>query len=97
MYPIQSPLPPVGEGQGEGEGSQPMPARILPAMNPKPSSAVPSPCVSVCRMHGLTGWCEGCLRTIDEIAMWSQMSDGEKRDVWKQLPLRRLNPLQAGA
>ena len=68
-----------------------------PVMSPKPSSAVPSPCVGICRMHGLTGWCEGCLRTIDEIAMWSQMSDGEKQAVWKQLPRRRSDPLHADA
>jgi predicted Fe-S protein YdhL (DUF1289 family) len=48
-------------------------------------------------MHGLTGWCEGCLRTIDEIAVWSQMSDGEKQAVWKQLPRRRSDPLHADA
>ena len=74
-----------------------MSARILPTMSSKPSSAVPSPCVGVCRMHGLTGWCEGCLRTIDEIAMWSQMSDGEKQAVWKRLPRRRSDPLQTSA
>ena len=68
-----------------------------PAMSPKPASAVPSPCVGICRMHGLTGWCEGCLRTIDEIAVWSQMSDGEKQAVWKQLPRRRSDPLHADA
>ena len=48
-------------------------------------------------MHGLTGWCEGCLRTIDEIAVWSQMSDLEKLGVWKQLPVRRSDPLQTNA
>ena len=62
-----------------------------------PSATVASPCINICRMHAPTGLCEGCLRTIDEIARWSQMSEPEKRDVWKQLPLRRLNPLQAGA
>lgn len=54
-----------------------------------PPSTIPSPCVSVCRMHVGTGWCEGCMRTIDEIAAWSTMSDVEKRIVWKQLPRRR--------
>ena len=29
---------------------------------------VASPCVNVCRMDELSGLCEGCLRTIDEIA-----------------------------
>ena len=61
-----------------------------PPMNPKPASAVPSPCVGICRMHGLTGWCEGCLRTIDEIAMWSQMMDRDRLAVWKLLPQRRV-------
>ena len=40
-------------------------------------------------MDARTGLCEGCLRTIDEIARWSQMSDDQKRAVWEQLALRR--------
>jgi predicted Fe-S protein YdhL (DUF1289 family) len=59
-------------------------------MNPPSASAVPSPCVGVCRMNGATGWCEGCLRTIDEIALWSQLIDRDRLAVWKALPLRRL-------
>lgn len=54
-----------------------------------PASTVPSPCVGVCRMHPLSGWCEGCLRTLDEIGAWSTMTDLQKRAVWKQLPGRR--------
>ncbi|TXC66892.1 DUF1289 domain-containing protein [Piscinibacter aquaticus] len=53
------------------------------------SSAVPSPCISVCKMDARSGWCEGCLRTIDEIAGWSTMDDGAKRRVWQLLPQRR--------
>ena len=59
-------------------------------MNPPFPSNVPSPCVGVCRMNGTTGWCEGCLRTIDEIALWSQLIDRDKLAVWKALPLRRI-------
>jgi predicted Fe-S protein YdhL (DUF1289 family) len=44
--------------------------------------AVPSPCINVCRMDASTGWCEGCLRTIDEIAGWSLFDDDAKRAVW---------------
>ncbi|MEO8186559.1 MAG: DUF1289 domain-containing protein [Burkholderiaceae bacterium] len=62
-------------------------------MNPvpltPPDSPVPSPCISVCRMDASSGWCEGCLRSIDEIARWSQMGDDEKRAVWVQLAGRR--------
>lgn len=53
------------------------------------SSTVPSPCISVCRMDAGSGWCEGCLRTLDEIAAWSVLEDHEKRAVWKLLPHRR--------
>lgn len=52
--------------------------------------AVPSPCVNVCRMHDATGWCEGCKRTLDEIAAWSTLDDAMKRVVWRQLRLRRI-------
>jgi predicted Fe-S protein YdhL (DUF1289 family) len=49
---------------------------------------VPSPCQSVCIMHPDTGLCEGCLRTIDEIAAWSRMDNPAKLAVWAQLPER---------
>ena len=49
---------------------------------------VPSPCQSVCIMHPTTGWCEGCMRTLDEIAAWSRMDKPEKLAVWSQLPQR---------
>jgi len=50
---------------------------------------IPSPCISVCQLRPATGWCEGCLRTIDEIAAWSTMSEAAKWAVWKELRLRR--------
>jgi len=52
--------------------------------------AVPSPCVNVCRMHDATGWCEGCKRTLDEIAAWSTLDETAKRAVWRQLAQRRI-------
>lgn len=51
---------------------------------------VPSPCISVCRMDERTGWCAGCLRTLDEIAVWSLLDDEEKREVWVDLGRRRV-------
>jgi predicted Fe-S protein YdhL (DUF1289 family) len=50
--------------------------------------SVPSPCINVCRMDASTGWCEGCLRTIDEIAGWSTFDDDEKRAVWDAIEAR---------
>ena len=49
---------------------------------------VPSPCSSVCRMDRLSGFCEGCLRTIPEIAGWSKMEDDSRRQVWRAIELR---------
>jgi len=40
-------------------------------------------------MNAATGWCEGCLRTLDEIAAWSSLDDEEKRAVWRLLDQRR--------
>ena len=51
-------------------------------------SAVLSPCINVCRMDASTGWCEGCLRTIDEIAGWSLFDDDAKRAVWDAIEIR---------
>ena len=50
--------------------------------------SVASPCISVCRMDASTGWCEGCLRTIDEIAGWSLFDDDAKRAVWDAIEIR---------
>jgi len=49
---------------------------------------VPSPCVNICRMHDATGWCEGCGRTIDEIAGWGSAGQAERDTVMAQLPGR---------
>jgi uncharacterized protein len=53
------------------------------------TAPVPSPCVNVCRMDAASGWCEGCARTLDEIARWSVLDDDGKRAVWQQLGPRR--------
>jgi acyl dehydratase len=52
-------------------------------------SEVPSPCVDVCRMNPETGFCDGCLRTIEEIAAWASCDDGKKRAVLVRVESRR--------
>lgn len=49
----------------------------------------PSPCISLCRMNPQTGLCEGCLRTIDEIAQWSSATEEMKRKVWTEIRRRQ--------
>ena len=48
-----------------------------------------SPCINVCVMNTASGLCDGCLRTLDEIAAWSCASDEQKRSIWQQIALRR--------
>jgi predicted Fe-S protein YdhL (DUF1289 family) len=47
-----------------------------------------SPCIDVCRIDEKTGWCEGCLRTIDEIAAWSALDPPTRRAILDRLPER---------
>jgi predicted Fe-S protein YdhL (DUF1289 family) len=62
-------------------------ARAVRGMEAAPAG-VPSPCVSVCRMDAATGLCEGCLRTLDEIAAWGSLGDGDRRAVWRRIEQR---------
>jgi hypothetical protein len=55
---------------------------------------VPSPCVNVCRMDEPTGWCAGCLRTLDEIANWSRLGEVEKLAIQSELGRRRVQWLR---
>lgn len=51
--------------------------------------SVPSPCINICRMSADTGLCEGCQRTIDEIARWGRSTDVEKRAILDIVARRR--------
>ena len=53
------------------------------------AARVPSPCISVCRIEPASGLCEGCLRTLDEIAQWGAMSDLARREVLHAIDARR--------
>jgi len=49
---------------------------------------VDSPCIKICVVHAETRLCAGCLRSIDEIAAWSQMSPDARSAVMDALPDR---------
>jgi predicted Fe-S protein YdhL (DUF1289 family) len=61
--------------------------------------SVPSPCIDVCRMDPNSGLCEGCLRTLDEIAGWAAVTGDAKHLILAAIAQRRtsLPPLQRGA
>lgn len=48
---------------------------------------VPSPCISVC-VIGRHNVCEGCYRTIEEIASWGSMTNQEKLEILEDIPRR---------
>lgn len=48
-----------------------------------------SPCTGVCRIAPATGWCEGCLRTLGEIADWAMLPAREKQALLRLLENRR--------
>jgi predicted Fe-S protein YdhL (DUF1289 family) len=50
---------------------------------------VPSPCIGICSLDPVTGWCKGCYRTIDEIAGWVRRSAAERRGIVDAADQRR--------
>jgi predicted Fe-S protein YdhL (DUF1289 family) len=48
-----------------------------------------SPCTGVCELDSASGFCRGCLRTLQEIAKWGGLSLGERRMVKSGLAERR--------
>jgi predicted Fe-S protein YdhL (DUF1289 family) len=57
---------------------------------------IQSPCNKICTIDAASGLCAGCGRTLDEIARWTALSDGERVRIMAELPRRRLRS-QAGA
>ena len=70
-------------------------ARNIRATGQFDTEVVPSPCISVCRVDADSGWCEGCLRTLGEIAAWSQLGNDAKRGVWRIIEQRAATSLAA--
>ncbi|MCC8997909.1 MAG: DUF1289 domain-containing protein [Candidatus Contendobacter sp.] len=50
-----------------------------------PSSDPASPCIGVCVINPQTQLCEGCFRTLDEIAGWWEYPFAQKQAVLAQL------------
>ena len=50
---------------------------------------IASPCVKVCVMDAERRYCAGCLRTLEEIASWGEMTEAERAMVLANLSARR--------
>lgn len=42
---------------------------------------VASPCIGVCTIDDMTGFCQGCFRTIEEIQGWWDLDNASKAAV----------------
>jgi predicted Fe-S protein YdhL (DUF1289 family) len=51
--------------------------------------SVASPCINLCRMSADTAYCEGCFRTLDEIARWSGYDDTSRERILSAVAQRR--------
>ena len=49
---------------------------------------ITSPCIRICSVNPETKHCDGCYRTLPEIAKWSRFSDEERDMILADLPLR---------
>lgn len=49
---------------------------------------ISSPCVKLCVIHPEARLCTGCHRTIDEITLWSRITDAERAAIMADLPGR---------
>ena len=49
---------------------------------------IDSPCIKLCSIHPVERICVGCLRSIDEIGVWSQLSKEARQKIMQELPSR---------
>ncbi len=57
---------------------------------------ISSPCIGVCVMSEVTGLCQGCSRTIDEIQQWWDMSDAQRQQIMQVLEARQADNIDFG-
>ena len=49
---------------------------------------IESPCIKLCSIHPQERICIGCLRSMEEIGTWSQLSAEDRRTIMAELPSR---------
>ena len=48
-----------------------------------------SPCILLCRLDPTSGFCLGCARSREEVAVWSTITPAVAERIWTELPQRR--------
>ena len=56
---------------------------------------VSTPCIKICTMDARSGLCAGCGRSLEEIARWGTMTEGERLRIMETLPARLEKAKQA--
>lgn len=70
-------------------GARPARVSLELARRRYPLQTVPSPCVGVCKMNDVSGWCTGCYRSLEEIARWGRLPDADKSALWVHIEQRQ--------
>ncbi|RDJ22922.1 DUF1289 domain-containing protein [Bosea caraganae] len=52
-------------------------------------SGASTPCINICVIDQASGLCEGCGRTLQEIAQWGALSEAERLAIMAVLPGRQ--------
>jgi len=55
------------------------------------ASGPASPCISVCQIDNKTGYCIGCLRTIDEIRDWVISTPDQRHAILAKIAERKVS------
>jgi len=58
------------------------------------ASGPASPCISVCQIDNKTGFCVGCLRTIDEIRDWIISTPDQRNQILANIAERKAQSLR---
>lgn len=51
---------------------------------------IESPCISICELNTESGYCTGCLRTREEIAIWGRADTATRLEILDKLRDRRV-------
>jgi len=56
---------------------------------PEQDDTAQSPCTNSCALDAVTGVCQGCFRTLDEITLWARATNKERLEILANADFRR--------
>lgn len=51
---------------------------------------ISTPCINLCQFDISKSYCLGCFRTRQEIIEWVDLSEDERKEIMKDLPVREI-------